>query len=269
MTFAIATFYKLVPLPEFTTLRDPWKSLMLQQAVKGTVLLTPEGVNGTIAGPVAGVEVLLGAMKNHPSLSDLSWKTSFAPTNPFQRSKVKLKREVIPLGHPVQPDMAGTYVKPAQWNTLIENPDVIVVDTRNDYEVKIGQFSGAKNPATRTFRDLPAWLAKNLPADRQTPIAMYCTGGIRCEKSTAYLREQGYENVYHLEGGILKYLEEVPAEQSLWQGDCYVFDDRVAVDHHLQPAQQYSVCATCNNPVYAGDWRRDDTAPCEYCRTLQ
>jgi UPF0176 protein len=266
MQHMVATFYQLTPLTGCAVLQKAWKAEMLTHAVTGTILVTPEGINGTIAGPAAGVNHVLETLKSHPQLGTLSWKVSFAPTNPFARTKVKLKREVIPLGYPTQPAMAGQYVTPAQWNDLVANPNVIVVDTRNDYEVKIGQFKGAKNPTTRTFRDLPQWLEDNLPADKTTPIAMYCTGGIRCEKSTAYVRAQGYQNVYHLEGGILKYLAEIPASQSLWQGDCYVFDDRVAVDHRLQPATQYSVCPQCNSPVNAADWRRNDTTPCPQCR---
>lgn len=263
--FTIATFYHLTPLDNLEGLQKQWKALMLAHDVTGTALVTPEGINGTIAGPDAGVMVVLQAFKAHPPLAPLTWKVSYAATNPFQRTKVKLKREVIPLGYPVKPEMAGTYVAAKDWNDLIAKPDVVLVDTRNDYEVKIGQFKGAHDPKTRTFRDLPAWLAEHLPEDRTAPIAMYCTGGIRCEKSTAYVREQGYTNVYHLEGGILKYLEEVPAAQSLWEGDCYVFDDRVAVNHDLAPATQYSICAQCNSPITAGDLRRHAEAPCRHC----
>lgn len=264
--FTVATFYQLVPLEGHVLLQKPWKETMLAHSVTGTILVTPEGINGTIAGPNEGVMLMLNTMKAHPQLGALTWKVSYSATNPFQRSKVKLKREVIPLGHPIKPEMAGTYVKPADWNALIARPDVITVDTRNDYEVQIGQFKGAANPATRTFKELPEWLGKTLPVDKKVPIAMYCTGGIRCEKSTAYLREQGYENVYHLEGGILKYLEEVPAAQSLWQGDCYVFDDRVAVNHDLAPATQYAICPSCNGAVNAADWRRNSETPCPKCR---
>jgi UPF0176 protein len=262
----IATLYHLVPLAECAALQAPWKAHMVAHGVLGTLLVTPEGLNGTIAGAAAGVQAVLNHLKSHPQLAELTWKTSFAATNPFARAKVKLKREVIPLGHPVQPHMAGQYVKPEHWNALISQPDVFVVDTRNAYEIPLGQFVGAHNPHTRTFRDLPAWLNDNLPEDRTTPVAMYCTGGIRCEKSTAYVRALGYANVYHLQGGILQYLEDVPAHQSLWEGDCYVFDDRVAVNHQLQPAGTYSICTHCGGPVNAADWRRNSQAPCPHCR---
>ncbi len=267
MTVHVATFYKLVPLAELAGLQRACKAAMVTHGVTGTILVTPEGINGTVAGPQAGLEAVLATLRSHPALHDLTWKLSIAPTTPFQRAKVKVKREVIPLGHPTTPDLAGAYVAPADWNALIANPRTITIDTRNDYEVKIGRFDHALNPQTRTFKELPGWLAENLPADRSTPIAMYCTGGIRCEKSTAYLRAQGYTDVYHLEGGILKYLEAVPASQSLWRGDCYVFDDRVAVDHQLQPATQYAICPQCNSAVNAADWRRNDITPCPQCRS--
>lgn len=266
MSVSISTFYKLVALAKPVAFQKPWKAVMEQNGVTGTILVTPEGVNGTIAGPEAGVEAVFASMKQLPELADLTWKTSFAAASPFPKAKVKLKKEVIPLGHPTKAELSGTYVKPADWNSLIADPNVILVDTRNDYEVKIGQFEGAKNPATRTFRDLPKWLEDNLPTDKQTPIAMYCTGGIRCEKSTAYLREQGYEKVFHLEGGILKYLEDVPATQTKWQGDCYVFDDRVAVTHALEPAGGYTICPICNTPIIAADFRRGGDSPCPTCR---
>jgi UPF0176 protein len=263
----VATFYHLAPFADFMKVQVPWKAFMVEQAVTGTILVTPEGINGTIAGPDTGVQAVLKMMRATPPFGSLSWKISFADLNPFPRTKVKLKRETIPLGVVVDPNMAGTYVKAADWNDLIGNPDTIVVDTRNDYEVNIGQFKGALNPQTQTFKQLPQWLVTHLPADKKRPIAMYCTGGIRCEKSTAYLRQQGYENVFHLEGGILKYLEEVPAEQSLWHGDCYVFDDRVAVNHSLQPAEHYRICKRCNMPVTAGDLKRGGPdAACPRCR---
>jgi UPF0176 protein len=260
--YLVATLYHLVPLPAPAAMQAPWKAELLKHAVTGTILLTPEGINGTIAGPEAGVRAALKFMLGHAEFAKLAWKESWSPQNPFPRTKVKLKRETIPLGHPVNPQHAGAYLKPADWNAFISQPNVITIDTRNDYEVQLGQFVGAQNPATRTFKELPAWLEKTLPTDKNVPIAMYCTGGIRCEKSTAYLKERGFENVYHLEGGILKYLEDVPAEQSLWQGACYVFDDRVAVDHSLAPVADLQICKHCNAPVNAADVRRGGCARC-------
>lgn len=243
----IATFYRFVPLPDFAALQPLYKEWMLAHGVAGTILVTPEGINATIAGPHDGVDAVLSSIKADPRMGDFAVKYSEADANPFPRCKVKLKRETIPLGVPVDPEKErGRYVKPADWNTLIASPDTIVVDTRNAYEVKVGAFKGAQNPDTRTFRELPAWLEENLPANKNVPIAMYCTGGIRCEKSTAYLTQQGYTNVYHLEGGILQYLEDVKPEDSLWEGACYVFDDRVAVDHSLAPAGQLKICRGCN-----------------------
>lgn len=258
----VATFYHFAALPDCAKLQPVYKAKMIELGVRGTILVTPEGVNSTIAGPREGVDELLAFLRSDERLAGMGHKESFSDVNPFERVKVKLKKETIPLGVTVDPTKPGTYVKPAEWNALIADPRTITIDTRNDYEVSIGVFEGAKNPETRTFKELPAWLEENLPDDKTVPIAMYCTGGIRCEKSTSYLKDQGYENVYHLEGGILKYLEEVPESESLWKGACYVFDDRVAVNHDLSPARQYQVCTQCNTPVNAGDMRR---AVCPSC----
>lgn len=253
--FTVAALYHFTRLENRAELQSAWKSYMLDHQVTGTILVTPEGINGTIAGPDAGVKSVLGMLENDSRFKGLVYKFSYSPTSPFARTKVKLKKETIPLGVTVDPTNPGTYVKPQDWNGLIARPDVVLVDTRNDYEVKIGQFKGAKNPKTRTFRELPKWVEENLP-DRSTPVAMYCTGGIRCEKSTAYLKSLGFHNVYHLQGGILKYLEEVPAEQSLWQGDCFVFDDRVAVRHDLSPASEHQLCRHCSQPMGAAEFKR-------------
>lgn len=267
MTVTIATFYHLTPFADYAAHQAPWKAFMQERSVKGTILVTPEGINATIAGPDDGVEATLAMIRADNRFTAMPHKVSYAEKCPFDRTKVKLKKETIPLGYPVTPEGVGVYVKPADWNALIANPDTITIDTRNGYEVNLGRFKGAQNPDTRTFRDLPAWLNKRLPTDKSVPIAMYCTGGIRCEKSTAYLTQQGYRNVYHLEGGILKYLEDVPPDQSLWEGDCYVFDDRVAVDHHLQPATQYHACPTCQSPIIAADIQRaKGRNPCPVCR---
>lgn len=263
MPVLIATFYHLTPLPDHAAWQAPWKAALLRNQVTGTVLLTPEGINGTLAGPKAGLLTALNFIRSHPELAGLSWQTSMAERNPFPRCKVKLKKETIPLGHPVLADQAGEYVKAEDWNALLAQPNVVTIDTRNDYEVRLGQFAGALNPATRTFKELPDWLDKTLPDDRDTPIAMYCTGGIRCEKSTAYLKQRGYRKVYHLQGGILQYMAKVPAQQSQWQGACYVFDDRVAVNHSLEPVANLQICPQCNQAVIAADLRRGG---CPRCR---
>ena len=263
--FTVATFYHFAALPDCTALQPAYKAKMLEHGLTGTLLVTPEGVNATIAGPHAGVMAMLAFLRADSRLAAMTHKESTSAQNPFQRTKVKLKKETIPLGVTVDPTNPGTYVKPADWNRLITDPRAITIDTRNDYEVQIGRFSGASNPVTRTFKELPQWLEHHLPADKSVPVAMYCTGGIRCEKSTAYLKQQGYRNVYHLEGGILKYLEEVPQADSLWQGACYVFDDRVAVNHDLSPATHLQNCPCCNTPVNAADVRRHTSngkSPC-------
>lgn len=255
MSCTIATFYHLLAWPAFASYQKPLKAFLLAHSVRGTILLTPEGINATIAGPHDGVMAVLAHLRSLHGFADMPHKLSYAPTNPFPRTKVKLKRETIPMGVTLNLAQRGTYVKPQDWNALISQPNVMVVDTRNDYEVHIGAFANAQNPATRTFKELPNWLKQHAPS-KSTPIAMYCTGGIRCEKSTAYLKQEGYEHVYHLEGGILKYLEDVPADQSLWRGACYVFDDRVAVNHDLTPATQYQVDPVTNQPVIAADLAR-------------
>lgn len=265
MSYTVSTFYHLVGLEGHTALQAPWKAFMVEQGVTGTILLTPEGINGTIAGSAEGVEAVLAMLRSDSRLAGLTCKYSYAEMNPFPRTKVRLKRETIPLGVPVSVEESGQYVRPSEWNALLADPRTITIDTRNDYEVQIGHFKGALNPATRKFSQLPRWLDETLPPDKDTPIAMYCTGGIRCEKSTAYVRGKGYRNVYHLQGGILKYLEEVPVEETLWEGDCFVFDDRVAVNHALQAQTHYQVCKKCNTPVVASDVRRNSTNWCEAC----
>jgi UPF0176 protein len=264
MMVRVATFYGFVALGEgqrsLVVLQQAWKQAMLARAVTGTILVTPEGVNATIAGPAAGVEEMLALVREQAGLPGLVAKYSDAAVNPFPKTKVKVKRETIPLGVAVDPQQRGEYVRAADWNALLADPEVVVIDTRNDYEVALGRFVGARNPATQTFKQLPAWLAAQVP-DKNQPIAMYCTGGIRCEKSTAYLKAQGYARVYHLEGGILQYLEQVPAAESRWEGACYVFDDRVAVDHALQPVAGLQVCAHCTMPMNAAEVKRGRQAP--------
>ena len=257
-TFLTAAFYKFVDLPDYVDLQAPLLAFCENQSVKGTILLAREGINSTIAGPVEGVHAVLAYLRNDPRLADLTHKEAFATSPPFYRMKVRLKREIVTMGVPeVNPGlMAGTYVKPEQWNALIEDPDVIVIDTRNDYEVSIGTFAGAVNPHIKRFADLPEWIRQNgelnAKSGKKPKVAMFCTGGIRCEKSTALMRTEGFDEVYHLEGGILKYLETVPEQNSLWQGECFVFDERVSVGHGLIPGQ-HDLCRSCREPVSAQD----------------
>ena len=246
----IAALYHFTKLDDPAALRGPLLDLCLAQGVKGSLLLAGEGVNGTIAGPRAGIDAVLAHLRALPGCAGLEWKESHAGDMPFGRMKVKLKREIVTMGVPgVDPRASvGHYVAPQDWNALIADPDVAVIDTRNDYEVGLGTFRGAVDPGTRSFRDFPAWWQANRERFHNKRIAMFCTGGIRCEKSTNYLLSQGISDVFHLKGGILKYLEDVPAAQSLWQGECYVFDARVSVGHGLVPGKNSS-CGACRRPV--------------------
>ncbi len=251
-----AAFYKFVSLPDFADLREPLLEQCTQRGIKGTILLAAEGINGTIAGPPRAVGELLAWLRQDPRLADLQHKVSGATVEPFYRMKVRLKAEIVTLGvRGISPTRAaGTYVKPQDWNALLNDPELVLIDARNDYEVAIGSFEGAINPHTRSFSELPAWLEQQPNLGRKTKVAMFCTGGIRCEKSTALLRAQGFEQVFHLEGGILKYLETVPEDQSRWHGECFVFDERVSVSHGLQPGQ-FELCRACREPVSLEDKR--------------
>ena len=253
--FLTAAFYRFVTLDDTPVLRTQLLATCAAHQVKGNVLLATEGINGTIAGPVDGVRAVLAWLRSDPRLAALPHKEALGTRDPFYRMKVSLKREIVTLGVPdVQPAQnAGTYVSPQEWNQLIRQPDVVVVDTRNDYEVAIGSFQGAIDPLTHSFSEFPQWVERNQALLRgKSKVAMFCTGGIRCEKSTAYLRHLGFDEVYHLDGGILQYLETVPEEESLWQGECFVFDERVAVGHGLQPGH-YTLCRSCRLPLNAAD----------------
>ena len=252
--FLTAAFYKFVELPDFAQLKAPLLACCEANDVKGTILLATEGINSTIAGPAVGVHAVLAYLRRDPRLADLQHKEAWSAKAPFYRMKVRLKREIVTMGVPgIDPTLVvGTYVKPQDWNALIGDPDVVVIDTRNNYEVGIGTFAGAVNPDIQSFAMLPQWLAQ-APAlhpttGKKPKVAMFCTGGIRCEKSTALLRAQGFDEVFHLEGGILKYLETIPPEQSLWQGQCFVFDERVSVGHGLLPGQ-HDLCRACRQPL--------------------
>lgn len=256
--FLTAAFYKFVDLPDFADLKAPLLACCEAHHVKGLILLAAEGINSTLAGTEAGVHAVLATLRQDPRLADLQHKEAWSTKSPFYRMKVRLKKEIVTMGVPgISPTvMAGTYVKPQDWNALISDPDVVVVDTRNDYEVGIGSFAGAMDPNIKSFSELPDWVQRTAvlnPATGKKPkVAMFCTGGIRCEKSTAFMRTQGYDEVYHLEGGILKYLETVPEAQSLWEGQCFVFDERVSVGHGLVPGS-HGLCRACRHPLNDAD----------------
>lgn len=246
----VCALYKFVTLEDYQAIRQPLTEFMEAHSIKGTLLLAHEGINGTVSGAQEAIDALLAWLNADARLNPISYKISFDETQPFHRTKVKLKKEIVTMGvEGIDPRRTvGTYVKPSDWNALISDPDVITIDTRNDYEIEIGTFKHAINPNTQTFREFPQYVKEQLDPSKHKKVAMFCTGGIRCEKSTAYLKEQGFEEVYHLEGGILKYLEEVPKEDSLWEGDCFVFDNRVAVNHDLQRSH-YDQCYACRLPI--------------------
>ena len=250
----VCALYKFVGLENYQALREPLHAVMLENAVRGALLLAKEGINGTIAGSRAGIDAVLAWLENIEVLRPLETKESYHDEMPFHRCKVKLKKEIVTMGvEGIDPRKSvGTYVPAAKWNELISQPDVLLVDTRNDYEVEVGTFRGAINPETGSFREFPEFVRKNLDPAKHRKVAMFCTGGIRCEKSTAFLRGLGFEEVYHLQGGILKYLETVAPEESMWEGECYVFDGRVAVDHDLKKGV-YDLCHACRFPLRPGD----------------
>lgn len=250
----VAAFYHFADLDDCEALRGPLQQRCEDLGLLGTVLLAREGINGTVAGPERGVRRLLARLREDPRLAALEAKTAWAREAPFYRMKVRLKKEIVSLGVPgVDPRKAvGDYVAPEDWNALIRRDDVRLVDTRNDYEVHLGTFRGAEDPETRSFREFPAWVEEHLDPERDEHVAMFCTGGIRCEKSTAYLKSLGFKNVYHLQGGILNYLEQVDSKESLWEGDCFVFDNRVTVDHELREGD-LTVCPACRMPVTEED----------------
>lgn len=250
----VCALYHFTRFPNPEDLRAPLLELCQSQGIRGSLLLASEGINGTVAGSRDGIDLLLAHIKSLPGCSDLDWKESYAETMPFGRMKVKLKREIVTMGVPdVDPKArVGHYIEPKDWNALISAPDVAIIDTRNDYEVAIGTFEGAVDPATRSFREFPEWWEQNKDRFHNKRIAMFCTGGIRCEKSTNFLLSKGVEDVFHLKGGILKYLEEVPLDQSLWHGECFVFDGRVSVGHGLKPGQN-EACGACRRAVTPED----------------
>jgi UPF0176 protein len=252
--FTVAALYRFTRFEDCRSLVAPLESLCRVEGVRGTLLLAPEGINGTIAGSGDAIAAMLEHIRALPGCSGLDVKLSSAAAMPFHRMKVRVKREIVTMGEPgIDPlSGAGSYVEPRDWNALISDPDMIVIDTRNDYEVSVGSFAGAVDPETASFRDFPAWFrgAREalLGSGRQPKVAMFCTGGIRCEKSTAFLKGEGVEEVFHLKGGILGYLETVPEDESLWRGECFVFDERVTVGHGLAPGT-HALCRACRRPV--------------------
>ncbi|MHC0052203.1 oxygen-dependent tRNA uridine(34) hydroxylase TrhO [Actibacterium sp. D379-3] len=265
----VVALYHFTRFSDPSALRGPLLALCQAQGVHGSLLLAAEGINGTIAGPRAGLDAVLAHIRALPGCDDLEWKESQAAEMPFGKMKVRLKREIVTMGQPdVDPRArVGHYVAPQDWNDLIASPDVAVIDTRNDYEVSIGTFEGAIDPGTRSFGEFPEWWAQNKHRFHNKRIAMFCTGGIRCEKSTNFLLGQGVEDVFHLKGGILKYLEETPQDESLWHGECFVFDERVSVGHGLAEGP-HSLCRACRRPLTPEDLKRpeyEEGVSCHHC----
>ncbi|WP_189502011.1 rhodanese-related sulfurtransferase [Mesorhizobium sp. M00.F.Ca.ET.216.01.1.1] len=252
--FRVAALYRFARLEAFDSLRVPLAAFCCERGIRGTLLLAHEGINGTVAGSEAAIAALIDHLESIEGLAGLEVKYSSAAEMPFHRMKVRLKREIVTMGvENIDPAAsAGTYVAPADWNALISDANTIVIDTRNAYEVSIGTFKGAVDPATTSFREFPAWVEQHRDELDDRKIAMFCTGGIRCEKATAYVKSLGFEDVFHLKGGILKYLEEVPAEESLWQGECFVFDERVSVSHGLVEGEA-ELCRACRHPLTGED----------------
>ena len=257
--FTIAALYHFAPVADPVQMQSSVKMRCEELEIKGTLLIANEGINGTISGAAANIDSILGFLSSIPEFADLVWKLSTSPEQPFARLKVRLKREIVTMGQPdVDPRGAvGQYIEPEDWNDFISAEDVVVIDTRNDYEVSIGTFDGTINPKTKSFREFPSWWEDNKQRFANQKVAMFCTGGIRCEKSTSYLRSQGIEEVFHLKGGILKYLEEVPEEKSVWNGECFVFDGRVSVGHGLEIGP-HQLCYGCRRPIMPEDVKREN-----------
>ena len=252
--FVVAALYHFTPFEDLSALKAPLAEVACSHGVRGTLLLATEGINGTIAGSREGIDAVIGHIRGLPGCAELEWKESEASEMPFPRMKVRLKREIVTMGQPGVDPLAsvGAYVAPEDWNALISDADVAVIDTRNDYEVEIGTFEGAVDPETKAFGEFPEWWDENKAQFEGKKIAMFCTGGIRCEKASNYLLGQGVEEVFHLKGGILKYLEEVPEEESLWRGECFVFDGRVSVGHGLVEGT-HGLCHACRMPITDAD----------------
>ncbi|MEM7058852.1 MAG: rhodanese-related sulfurtransferase [Pseudomonadota bacterium] len=256
--YIVAAFYQFTGLPDPDGLRPGLRTVADQGDVRGSILVAPEGINGTIAGRREGVDAVLAHIRSIRGCATMDCKEAETEKMPFRRLKVRLKREIVTLGVPADPNArVGTYVAPADWNAVVQDPDTVVIDTRNDYEIGIGTFQGAVDPGTSSFGGFPDWWHANKDQFQGKRVAMFCTGGIRCEKASSWLLDQGVPEVLHLKGGILKYLEDVPAVQSTWQGECYVFDDRVSVGHGLTPGS-HTMCHACGRPVAPEDLKHDD-----------
>ena len=270
--FVVAALYKFAQIADPSLEQSKLFECGSRANLLGTLLVAKEGINGTVCGSTDGVQQLVSYIRQHSSFHDTVIKYSFAPQKTFYRWKVKLKKEIVTMGIPdTDPQkIVGSYVKPEDWNALITDPDVLVVDTRNDYEIAIGTFAHAVSPETKTFREFPAWgqqLASQPEHKRPKKLAMFCTGGIRCEKATSYMKSLGFDDVFHLEGGILKYLETIPQEESLWEGECFVFDQRVSVQHGLEPGS-FDMCHACRMPLASEDLQLDsyqEGISCKYC----
>nr|WP_297459196.1 rhodanese-related sulfurtransferase [uncultured Halomonas sp.] len=265
----VAALYKFVTLEDFEALREPLLDTLKAHDIKGTLLLAEEGINGTVAGRREAIDALLGWLKADPRFAAIEHKESYCDTPPFYRTKVKLKKEIVTLGVPTaDPNrQVGQYVEPQDWNALIADPEVLVIDTRNDYEVAIGSFEGAVNPRTTSFREFPDHVKAHYDPARHKKVAMFCTGGIRCEKASSFMLGEGFDEVYHLKGGILSYLEQVPEERSLWRGDCFVFDNRVTVRHDLSEGE-FDQCHACRRPISTEDRESPHYSPgisCPHC----
>lgn len=265
----VAALYKFVSLPDYQALREPLLQTLIDNDIKGTLLLAEEGINGTVSGTRTAIDALLAWFRLDARLADIDHKESYCDEQPFYRTKVKLKREIVTLGVPgVDPNQrVGTYVEPQDWNALISDPEVLLIDTRNDYEVAIGTFEGAIDPKTKSFREFPEYIKAHFDPSKHKKVAMFCTGGIRCEKASSYMLGEGFEEVYHLKGGILKYLEEVPQQETKWQGDCFVFDNRVTVRHDLSEGD-YDQCHACRTPISVEDRQSEFYSPgvsCPHC----
>ena len=268
--FVVCAMYRFVLVNEPEALQQELLLILKDNNIRGTMLVAAEGINGTVAGSRAAIDNLQQWLLTDPRFAGIVFKESEALSVPFLRTRVKLKKEIVTMGvEDINPnDIVGTFVKPEDWNELISSPDVITIDTRNDYEVQIGSFRNAVNPQTSSFREFPSYAAKNLDNTKHKKVAMFCTGGIRCEKSTAYLKSLGFKDVYHLEGGILNYLESIPEKDSLWQGECFVFDERVTVDHDLK-AGSYDQCHACRMPLSENDRASRDYergVSCPHCK---